>query len=234
MHQHGLAGDRAVGEDRPVSGDPGIPRQAPTLVADAVGEFDGHAGQARPSTARRCRTPGRTGRRTPTPAGRPGPRSTPSPTASIVPAPSLCGMTRGNGIAEPSQPPRFLVSPGLTAERVRRTRTSPGTGLRRRQLTDLEHLGRRPLPFVPRCPHRNSPRRPASSPATAIVGAVQRGAGRRAARATPPPARITAPTAATAMPAASPLSSTLASAVGGTTSAVSTAGTSSGQLRAAR
>jgi hypothetical protein len=33
-----------------------------------------------------------------------------------MPAPSLCGMTCGYGIADPSHPSRFLVSPGFTPE----------------------------------------------------------------------------------------------------------------------
>ena len=66
----------------------------------------------------------------------------------MTPAPSLCGMTRGNGIADPSQPRRFLVSPGLTPENVTRTRTSPGPA-RGGQLADLEDLAGSSLPFVP-------------------------------------------------------------------------------------
>src|SRR3954447_23271292 len=46
----------------------------------------------------------------------------------MTPALSLCGITRGKGMDEPSQPRRFLVSPGLTPETVTRTRTSPGPG----------------------------------------------------------------------------------------------------------
>src|SRR6478672_6074481 len=46
----------------------------------------------------------------------------------MTPAPSLCGTTRGNGIVDPSQPRRFLVSPGFTPETRILTRTSPGPG----------------------------------------------------------------------------------------------------------
>src|SRR5947207_13619600 len=46
----------------------------------------------------------------------------------MMPAASLCGMTRGKGMDDPSQPRRFLVSPGLTPERVTRTRASPVPG----------------------------------------------------------------------------------------------------------
>src|SRR5215470_3671682 len=47
----------------------------------------------------------------------------------MVPAPSWCGITRGNGIAMfPFRPLRALVSVGFTAEAAIRTRTSPGPG----------------------------------------------------------------------------------------------------------
>src|ERR1700722_15544626 len=52
----------------------------------------------------------------------------PWPTDSTTPAASLCGMTRGNGIGDPSQPRRFFVSPGFTPDLDTRTRTSPGPG----------------------------------------------------------------------------------------------------------
>src|SRR5205085_9355267 len=53
---------------------------------------------------------------------------TPAPTASMTPAPSLCGTTRGNGIAALRRPARDLTSDGLTPEACTRTRTSPGPG----------------------------------------------------------------------------------------------------------
>src|SRR3954449_1757814 len=46
----------------------------------------------------------------------------------MTPAPSLCGITLGYGIPEPTQSPRFFVSPGLIPETATRTRTSPGPG----------------------------------------------------------------------------------------------------------
>src|SRR5258706_312458 len=54
--------------------------------------------------------------------------STPTPTESISPAPSLCGTTRGYGMAEPSHPCRFLMSPGFTPDARTRMRTSPARG----------------------------------------------------------------------------------------------------------
>ena len=53
--------------------------------------------------------------------------ATPSPTASITPAPSLCGMTRGNAILR-AVPARVFTSDGLTPEVFSLTRTSPGPG----------------------------------------------------------------------------------------------------------
>ena len=52
---------------------------------------------------------------------------TPLPTLSITPAPSLCGMTRGNAIFR-VRPSRDFTSEGLTPEVASRTRTSPGPG----------------------------------------------------------------------------------------------------------
>lgn len=51
---------------------------------------------------------------------------TPSPTASITPAPSLCGMTHG---VVSGRRIRLLTSDGLTAETWTRTLTSPATGI---------------------------------------------------------------------------------------------------------
>ena len=48
-----------------------------------------------------------------------------SPTASISPAPSLCGITRGNAIL---RRPRLFTSEGLTPDVASRTRTSPAPG----------------------------------------------------------------------------------------------------------
>ena len=56
----------------------------------------------------------------------------------MVPDPSLCGMTRGNGIVEPSQPRRFLVSPGFTPENRSLTLHLARAGLRIGQLTQLQ------------------------------------------------------------------------------------------------
>src|SRR5262249_881479 len=53
---------------------------------------------------------------------------TPLPTASITPAPSLWGMTRGNGIPTTKVSWRFFTSPGLIPEAATRMRTSPGPG----------------------------------------------------------------------------------------------------------
>src|SRR5437764_14970124 len=50
------------------------------------------------------------------------------PTASMRPAPSLWGITRGYGIVGPDTPARALTSDGLTPENATRTRTSPGAG----------------------------------------------------------------------------------------------------------
>jgi hypothetical protein len=66
--------------------------------------------------------PFQTQTRSPTRAG-----ETPSPTCSISPAPSLCGMTRGNAILR-VKPARLFTSEGLTPETARRTRTSPRPG----------------------------------------------------------------------------------------------------------
>src|SRR5918912_896036 len=51
---------------------------------------------------------------------------TPGPTASISPAPSLCGITRGPAMGR--EPARVFQSDGLTPEARMRTRTSPGPG----------------------------------------------------------------------------------------------------------
>jgi len=54
---------------------------------------------------------------------------TPGPTASMVPAPSLCGITSGQARGgRPGPPLRVLKSEGLTPEVRSRTRTSPGPG----------------------------------------------------------------------------------------------------------
>ena len=53
--------------------------------------------------------------------------ATPSPTASISPAPSLCGITRGNAILR-AVPARVFTSDGLTPEVLSLMRTSPGPG----------------------------------------------------------------------------------------------------------
>src|SRR6185503_10601241 len=53
--------------------------------------------------------------------------TTPSPTMSISPAPSLCGITRGNAILR-VKPARFFTSDGLTPEVLSLMRTSPGPG----------------------------------------------------------------------------------------------------------
>ena len=53
--------------------------------------------------------------------------ATPSPTASMTPAPSLCGMTRGQAILRVA-PWRDLTSEGLTPEAASLTRTSPAPG----------------------------------------------------------------------------------------------------------
>src|SRR5207237_7944241 len=50
------------------------------------------------------------------------------PTASMTPAPSLWGITRGYGIVGPDTPARALTSDGLTPENATRTRSSPGAG----------------------------------------------------------------------------------------------------------
>ena len=49
----------------------------------------------------------------------------PSPTWSMTPAPSLCGITRGQAILR-VEPWRDLTSDGLTPEWLSLTRTSPG------------------------------------------------------------------------------------------------------------
>ena len=85
VHQDGRAGDRAVGEHCAVSGDPGDAQAGADLVRDARREGRWPARAGRQSVARRCRTAGRTGRRTPTRAGRSCAGSTPSPTDSIDP-----------------------------------------------------------------------------------------------------------------------------------------------------
>jgi NADPH:quinone reductase-like Zn-dependent oxidoreductase len=51
-----------------------------------------------------------------------------TPTASTVPEPSLCGMTRGYGIPMPNVSSRFFTSPGFTPEKAIRIRTSPARG----------------------------------------------------------------------------------------------------------
>ena len=53
---------------------------------------------------------------------------TPEPTASMSPAPSLCGITSGAEIFRPAPPRRDFQSEGLTPEVRNRTRTSPGPG----------------------------------------------------------------------------------------------------------
>ena len=50
---------------------------------------------------------------------------TPAPTASMIPAPSLCGMT--SGYAAPDL--RVFTSDGLTPEAYTRTNTSFGNGV---------------------------------------------------------------------------------------------------------
>src|ERR1700728_1914804 len=46
----------------------------------------------------------------------------------MIPAPSLCGMTRGYGMGEPCHPSRFLTSPGLRPDTDTAILTSPGPG----------------------------------------------------------------------------------------------------------
>jgi hypothetical protein len=54
---------------------------------------------------------------------------TPAPTASIVPAPSLCGTMRGKAIGRPLAIARDFTSEGFTPDQAMRTRTSPGPGV---------------------------------------------------------------------------------------------------------
>ena len=102
---------------------------------------------------------GRDGQR-PVPGGggeisrRPG--STPSPADSTTPAPSLCGITRGNGIDEPGQPRRLLMSPGFTPQTGDPDPQLARPGSRRRLVGGLQHLGGRPVPVIPDSAHGHS------------------------------------------------------------------------------
>ena len=53
---------------------------------------------------------------------------TSGPTASISPAPSLCGMMRVNAMVRPVLPLRPFTSDGLMPDARTRTRTSPAPG----------------------------------------------------------------------------------------------------------
>jgi len=103
-----------------------MPRQAPASNEVLAGSGTAcSAGStidwaAVPKARRHC--PFQTHTRSPTRAG-----ETASPTASISPAPSLCGMTRGKAILRVN-PARLLTSEGLTPEVRSRTRTSPRPG----------------------------------------------------------------------------------------------------------
>ena len=71
----------------------------------------------------RCHWPFQIQTRSPTRA--PG---TPAPTASMTPAPSLCGMTGPGSGALVVMPLRLFQSDGLTPDVASLTRTSPGPG----------------------------------------------------------------------------------------------------------
>jgi hypothetical protein len=93
VYQHGDAGDRPVGEHGPVRGDARDAQAGADVVADVVGQVDGLAGGNHGQLSRRAERPLGLGPNTHT--RRPiRPWSTPAPTASITPAPSLCGMMR--------------------------------------------------------------------------------------------------------------------------------------------
>ena len=145
---------------------PGMPRHAPDLVAHGIGKRDrlvaGHHGELRGGPERAVGL----GPVDPDALVRPG-GSTPSPTASMTPAPSLCGITRGYGSPYPTQSPRFFVSPGLTPESATRTRTSPGPAQASAISPTVQHLRRGARPLVPSCqhpPHARPPRRHPAGP----------------------------------------------------------------------
>ena len=94
---------------------PGTPSGSGTACADGRQQHSAAVPHGRPQAAFHSHT------RSPTRAA-----STPAPTASIVPLPSLWGMTRAKGIGR--RPPRLLTSEGLTPLHSMRTRTSPGPG----------------------------------------------------------------------------------------------------------
>ncbi len=104
----------------------GMPRQAPSAKLVCSGSRTASAsGKVMYSAAvpkARFHWPFQVQTRSPT---RPG--ATPLPTASMIPAASLCGMTRGNAILR-VRPSRAFTSEGLTPDAAILTRTSPGPG----------------------------------------------------------------------------------------------------------
>ncbi len=102
----------------------GMPRQAPASKLTLSGSVTAcAAGSAMYSAAvpkARFHCPFHTQTRSPMRV-----LATPSPTWSITPAPSLCGMTRGQAILRVA-PRRALTSDGLTPDVASLTRTSPG------------------------------------------------------------------------------------------------------------
>ena len=104
---------------------PGMPMQAPAAKSTPSGKATACAAGKAMYCAQvpmgRCHWPFHSHTRSPT--REPG---TPSPTASITPAPSLCGTISGSLTGRAR---RDLTSEGFTPELARRTSTSPACGL---------------------------------------------------------------------------------------------------------
>ena len=89
---------------------------------------------------RRCRTAGRTPRRTATHVHRHDANRLPHRRTRSPQRRRCAGSAQGNGIAEPSHPRRFFASPGFTPEYATPTRTSPSNTARAPKADRPEHV----------------------------------------------------------------------------------------------
>ena len=135
------AGDRAVGEHGAVGRDARDPEAgARSRSSTSSGSVDRgglrNDGELRSSAER----PVGLGVVDPDPLPEPVLRRRPRPPASMTPAPSLCGITRGNGIAEPKLARPLLGVAGVDPGEPEPDPDLTGSGLGIRQLADLQHL----------------------------------------------------------------------------------------------